>query len=199
MGARSALAFAGGLVNEVVSFVVFSALDLLDVFLCLVYKLADYAKEAEWKPCYCSSSAKDHMITSSGKILVAESGGSKIVCLCSSSSSSSSKLHLEDISDTLYSRPSLVSDVSLKMVRRGLRSTAVANNISALTTTTTTFTINSTIVHMLRGRIGGQQSHPIPRWSDCDCKNCISWSRHPPNGAANSLYVHAEGPKGKQT
>lgn len=183
---RSAVALAGRLVNQVVSFVVFSALDLLDVLLCLVYKLADYAWESEWKPCYCSSSAKD-MITNSGKILVSEGGRSKIVCLCSSS-----KLQLDDISDTLYSRRSLVADVSRSTVeelrRRGTKS--AKRKRSAVTTT---FTINSTIVQMLQGKIGGQQSHPIPRWSDCDCKICTCWSS--PQPSRPSLFHYKEEPR----
>ncbi|KAJ6806029.1 putative lysophospholipase BODYGUARD 3 [Iris pallida] len=182
---RSAVALAGRLVNQVVSFVVFSALDLLDVLLCLVYKLADYAWESEWKPCYCSSSAKD-MITNSGKILVSEGGRSKVVCLCSSS-----KLQLDDISDTLYSRRSLVADISRSTVeelrRRGTKS--AKRKRSAVTTT---FTINSTIVQMLQGKIGGQQSHPIPRWSDCDCKICTCWSS--PQPSRPSLYHYKEEP-----
>ncbi|ONK55723.1 uncharacterized protein A4U43_C10F340 [Asparagus officinalis] len=202
MGFRSSLAFVGRLVNELVSFVVFSALDLLDVFLCLVYKLADYAKEAaldlldvflclvykladyakeaEWKPCYCSSSSTNDMIASSGNILVSDgnNGRSKIVCLCSSS-----KLQLEDISDTLYCRSSIVSDISRATVEE-LRRKKVKRSA------TTTVTINSTIVQMLKGKIGGQQSHPVPRWSDCDCKTCTSWS----SASRNSLYVHVQSP-----
>ncbi|MQM10228.1 hypothetical protein Taro_043115 [Colocasia esculenta] len=195
---RSALCFAGRLLNDVLSFLVFTCLDLLDVFLCLVYKLIDYAVETEWKPCYCSS-AKD-MITSSGKILVSENGGSKVVCLFSR------KLQLEDISDTLYSRPSLVSDVSKSTVRElrrlkmeraarvlvAARSGATAVRSTAASATTTTFTINSTIVEMLQGKIGGQQSLPVPRWSDCDCNTCTSWSC----STKDSLFVRVEGPKG---
>ncbi|XP_066347643.1 probable lysophospholipase BODYGUARD 3 [Miscanthus floridulus] len=49
------LGVAGCALNFAVSFVVFSALDVLDVVLCLVYKLVDYAAEAEWKSCYCAA------------------------------------------------------------------------------------------------------------------------------------------------
>ncbi|KAJ6809170.1 putative lysophospholipase BODYGUARD 3 [Iris pallida] len=192
MEVRFAASLAGHMLNDVVSLVVFSALDLLDVLLCLVYKLADYALESEWRPCYCSSSATD-VITSRGEILVSEtaSGASKVVCL---SSSSSKLLQLEDVSDTLYSRRSLVADISRRAVeglrrRRGTRSDGSSRKV-----TTTTFTINSTIVQMLQGRIGGQQSHPIPRWSDCGCKTCNSWSSAP-QPARNSLYLHAETPR----
>uniref|UniRef100_A0A453QJ68 Uncharacterized protein n=1 Tax=Aegilops tauschii subsp. strangulata TaxID=200361 RepID=A0A453QJ68_AEGTS len=53
------LAAAGRALNCVVSFVVFSFLDVLDMVLCLVYKVVDYAVEAEWKPCYCSAAARE--------------------------------------------------------------------------------------------------------------------------------------------
>lgn len=174
-------------VNDMVSFIVFSILDLLDLFLCVAYKLVDYKMEAEWKPCYCSSSAKD-VVTSSGNILFSEDGESKIVCL------SSTKLHLEEISDTLYCRPSLVSEFSRAAV-------AVATAFRSTTCTlpnTTTFTINSTIVEMLQGKIGAaQSSNPmIPRWSDCSCKTCTCWTSLPAKGS--SLFVHADGgPKAK--
>ncbi|KAK7848290.1 putative lysophospholipase bodyguard 1 [Quercus suber] len=101
---KSVLILTGRVINEAVSFIVFSVLDLIDFLLCYVYKLVDFFIEAEWKPCYCSSGKE--VITSSGKILVSEQGESKIVCL------SSTKVQLEEISDTLYTRPSLVSEVS---------------------------------------------------------------------------------------
>ncbi|KAJ6804505.1 putative lysophospholipase BODYGUARD 3 [Iris pallida] len=178
--ARFAAPLAGRMLNDVVSFVVFSFLDLLDVFLCIVYKLADYALESD-------------MIASRGKILVSENGGSKIVCLCSSSS----KLQLEDISDTLYSRRSLVADVSRSTVeelrRRGSTGPDNGRRTAAVATT---LAVSSTIVRMLQGKIGaGQQPHPrrIPRWSDCSCKTCNSWSS--PQSPRTSLYLHAETPR----
>ncbi|KAF8379795.1 hypothetical protein HHK36_029244 [Tetracentron sinense] len=182
---RSVLTLTGRVLNEVVSFIVFSVLDLLDVLLCFVYKVADFCIEAEWKPCYCSS-AKE-AITSSGKILVSEQGESKIVCLCSS------KLQLEDISDTLYTRPSLVSEISKSTVKELKRLKVEGSMIRSCEkvkngTVRSTFTINSTIVEMLQGKIGGQRSHPIPRWSDCDCRACTSWS-----SCKETLFVRAEG------
>ncbi|XP_072963344.1 probable lysophospholipase BODYGUARD 3 [Typha angustifolia] len=173
--ARSALSMVGRLANEVVSVLVFLLLDVLDVLLCFVYKLADYAMEAEWKPCYCSSSAKE-IVTNAGKILVSESGGSKVVSL------SSTKLQLEDISDTLYSRPSLVSEFSRSTINE-LRRVKISRASPA--TTTTTYTINSTIIQMLQGKIGG---HKSPRWSDCDCTNCN------PSTSQNTLFVRVEQP-----
>ncbi|XP_077247508.1 putative lysophospholipase BODYGUARD 3 [Tasmannia lanceolata] len=189
-GIRTVLMLTGRFINEVLSFVVFSFLDLLDVFLCFVYKLVDFYVESEWKPCYCSS-AKE-AITNSGKILVSEKGEStKIVCLCSS------KLQLEDISDTLYTRPSLVSDISkstVKELRRlKIEGTTIMSSCEKVRngSVRSTFTINSTIVEMLQGKIGGQKLNPIPRWSDCDCKACTAWT----TSSKETLFVHAEGPK----
>lgn len=177
-------------VNKAVSFIVFSFLDLVDFLLCILYKVADFFIEAEWKPCYCSS-AKE-AITSSGKILVSEQGKSKIVCL------TSSKLHLEEISDTLYTRPSLVSEVS-KLTVNELKRLKVDGNVAQSCerikkgTVRSTFTVNSTIIEMLQGKIGGQQSHPIPRWSDCDCKFCTCWS----SSSRDTLFVKTQGPSDK--
>ncbi|KAI4372129.1 hypothetical protein MLD38_010401 [Melastoma candidum] len=55
-GAMAAVSCIGMTVNDVVSFVVFCFLDVLDVVLCVVYRVADFFIEAERKPCYCSSS-----------------------------------------------------------------------------------------------------------------------------------------------
>ncbi|KAK7391848.1 hypothetical protein VNO78_20271 [Psophocarpus tetragonolobus] len=176
--ARSVLAMSARVVNETVSFVTFCVLDLVDFFLCFVFKGVDLWLEADFRPCYCSS-AKE-AITRSGKILVSEQGGeSKIVSL------SSTKLQLEDISDTLYSRPSLVSEVSRLTLHN-----------HDLKTKRGTFTVNTTIVEMLKGKIGRQQTHPIPRWSDCDCKLCTSWiSSHDNNtNTRGSLFVNSECP-----
>ncbi|KAI9174150.1 hypothetical protein LWI28_012733 [Acer negundo] len=195
---KAIFSLTGRVMNKAISFIVFSFLDLLDLLLCFVYKVADFFIEAEWKPCYCSS-AKE-AITSSGKILLSEQGESKIVCL------SSTRLELEEISDTLYTRPSLVSEVSkltvseLKRLKVDHAAAASGGTIRQSCekimkgTVRSTFTINSTIVEMLQGKIniGGQQpSHPIPRWSDCDCKFCTSWSC-----SSDSLFVKAEAPKG---
>ncbi|EEF43448.1 probable lysophospholipase BODYGUARD 3 [Ricinus communis] len=177
-------------IHEALSFIVFSFLDLLDCILCFAYKVADFLIEAEWKPCYCTS-AKE-AITSSGKILVSEKGESKIVCL------SSSKLELEEISDTLYARPSLLSEVSKSTVNELKRIKVEKTLVQSCGkfkkgTVRSTFTVNSTIVEMLQGKIGGQQSHPVPRWSDCDCKQCTSWT----TCGKETLFVKAQGPKGK--
>ncbi|OMP02822.1 Alpha/beta hydrolase-1 [Corchorus olitorius] len=187
---RSVLTLVGDVLNKAISFIVFCFLDLLDFILCFVYKVADFFIEAEWKPCYCSS-AKE-AITGSGKILVSEQGESKVVCL------TSSKLQLEDISDTLYSRPSLVTEVS-KLTVSELKKLKLDGTIIQSCekvkkgTVRSTFTINSTIVEMLQGKMVGQQLHPIPRWSDCDCKFCNSWT----SSSKDTLFVKAQGPKDK--
>lgn len=162
---------AGRAMNEGVSFIVFCILDLLDFLLCVVFKVVDFFIEAEWKPCYCSSPKEG------GNILVSEQGESKILSL---TSSSSSKLLLEDISLTLFSRPSLVS--RLKRLHCSQKQS-------------TSLTVNSTIVEMLQGKINGttqHQNHPItPRWSDCDCKLCTHWIS---SSAKPNLYVRTLGP-----
>ncbi|KAK1273467.1 hypothetical protein QJS04_geneDACA010799 [Acorus gramineus] len=193
----------GRVLNDVVSFFVFSALDLLDVLLCMVYKLADYAFESEWKPCYCSSSSAGDRITGGGNILVSERGGpSRVVCLCNS------KIQLEDISDTLFDRPSLVSDVCKSTAEelKRLKSSSSSSSLSSSSGKKSRFvlqksrpalrssavTINSTIVEMLQGKIGRLKSTPIPRWSDCDCTTCTSWSS---SSSKETLFVHVEGAK----
>ncbi|XP_022773600.1 probable lysophospholipase BODYGUARD 3 [Durio zibethinus] len=187
---RSMLTLIGGVLNKAVSFVVFCVLDLLDFILGFFYKVVDLCIEAEWKPCYCST-AKE-AITDSGKLLVSEEGESKIVCR------TSSKLQLADISDTLCSRPSFVTEVS-KLTVNKLKELKLNGTIIRSCEKTTkgtvrsTFTIDSTIVEMLQGKMVGQQLHPIPRWFDCDCKLCNSWT----SSSKDTLFVKADGPKDK--
>ncbi|GAA0172957.1 serine protease [Lithospermum erythrorhizon] len=185
---RTFLTTTGRFVNEVISFIIFSVLDILDFILCHTYRVLDFVFEAEWKPCYCSSPKE--AITSSGKILVSEKGESKkIVCL------SSSTLQLEEISDTLYTRPSLVSQVSKSTVRElkklKVETTMIQSceEIKKGMVRSSTFSVNSTIVEMLQGKVGKVQSHCIPRWSDCDCHTCHSWS----SSCNDTLYVKAHG------
>ncbi|KAL0711894.1 hypothetical protein Bca4012_018872 [Brassica carinata] len=103
----------GRWVNEVVSFVVFCLLDIVDYLLCLLYKTADYLLEAEWKPCYCLS-PKKIITTGRGNILLSHNNcESKILTVSPVQQlSGRSKIELEEISETLYSRPSLLSDLS---------------------------------------------------------------------------------------
>ncbi|MBA0768168.1 hypothetical protein Gotri_016991 [Gossypium trilobum] len=164
------LSLAGEILNNAVSVAVFCVLDFVDFILCFVYKVIDFWIESQWKPCYCSS-AKQHIIEGDN-ILVSEECESKIVCL------TSTNLQVEDISDTLYSRPSIVAQLS-KFIINDL-------NKTKKTTVTSTFTIDSTIVEVLRRNV-------VPRWSDCDCKICNSWT----SSRKDTLFVKAEGPKDK--
>lgn len=166
---------SGRLLNEVVSFIVFSVLDLVDMILCYAYKVADFFIESEWKPCYCSS-AKETI--TGGKILVSEAGESKIVRL------SCAKLQLEEISDTLYTRRSRVTELSNSAAVRASRPVNRRRG-----RVRSSFTVNSTIIEMLQGRIGGSQTLPIPRWSDCDCKTCTSWT----SSSKETLFVKVDG------
>ncbi|KAL3499149.1 hypothetical protein ACH5RR_038242 [Cinchona calisaya] len=173
---RSALVITGKFVNDLLSLIIFSILDLVDFVLCYLYKIIDFFVEAEWKPCYCSS-PKEAM-TSSGKILVSEQGeSSKVVCLMNCSST---KLQLEEISDTLYTRPALLSDLS--------KSTKIKKGSGK--PRRSTFTVNSTIVGTTTGQHQSHDHPPIPRWSDCDCKTCNSWA----SSCKETLYVKAQGP-----
>ncbi|CAO2837795.1 unnamed protein product [Amaranthus hypochondriacus] len=201
--ARSAIFLTGRAINEGLSFLIFTLLDILDFILCLVFKVVDFIIEAEWKPCYCcSSSAKEAMaVTSSGKtILVSENGEStKIVRF------TSSKLQLEDVSDTLYNRNSFVSEISKTTVNELKRlnkleyhhkqqsCSIICEKMAASKNggKTTMFTVNSTIVEMLQGKIGGKQAFPIPRWSDCDCSTCCSWTK----SSKDTLFVNVDGAK----
>ncbi|KAF1860941.1 hypothetical protein Lal_00000356 [Lupinus albus] len=192
---RSVLTLSGRVLNDAVSFIVFCALDLVDYMLCFLFKAIDMLIEAEWKPCYCSSSAKEAII-SSGKILVSEQGGeSKIVSL------SSTKLMLEDISDTLYSRPSLVSELS-SFTLNEIKKFKLEDPILQQQTTkrgtsrcsSSSFTVNTTIVEMLQGKIGRKENHSIPRWSDCDCELCTSWMLSPSPSTKPTLFVKTQGP-----
>ncbi|PWA38034.1 alpha/Beta hydrolase fold protein [Artemisia annua] len=167
MGAtvRSVFRFSGKIVNDLISFLVFSVFDVLDILLCYVYKVVDFFVEDEWKPCYCSSPEK--AIINGGNILVSENGeAEKIVCV------TSTKVQLEEISGTLYSRPSLVAEVSkTSFKRRNVRSSSFK-------------------VEMIQEKTGGHKSHAV-RWSDCDCETCNAWS----NSCKDTLFVHAEGRK----
>ncbi|XP_062227946.1 probable lysophospholipase BODYGUARD 3 [Phragmites australis] len=169
------LAAAGGALNCAVSFVVFSFLDVLDMVLCLVYKLVDYAVEAEWKACYCAAAARDGG-GAGPRIFVppaAATPGPKVVRL----SASSAKMQLEDVSDTLYVRPSLLADATKKAGPAA-----------------PTLTVSPAIAEMIRGKIDRPPRQPrqAPCWSDCDCKVCHSWSAAP--RSSSHLYVHVQAP-----
>lgn len=174
------MAMVGRLINETLSFFLFSILDVIDIVLCFAYKVADFCFESEWKPCYCSSPKEEAISSRGNKILVSDKG------LCSSA-----RLQLEEVSDTLYTRPSLVAELS-KVTAAELRRLKVKPFLPPppKPAVGSTFTVNSTIVEMLQDKINGRQ-YPIARWSDCDCKLCTCWC-----SSKKSLFVRAQGPKG---
>ncbi|CAD5328890.1 unnamed protein product [Arabidopsis thaliana] len=184
MKIKGAATVAGTWLNEAVSFVVFCILDIVDSFLCLLYKAADYLFEAEWKPCYCLSD-KEPITTTRGKILLSHNNGeSKILTLSPLQElGGRSKIELEDISETLYTRPSLISDISTISVnelnKRFVKVTRSESECSGhnektknkrrRSLTKSSLTVNFTVVEMLRGKIRPQNlNHDISRWSDCD-------------------------------
>ncbi|KFK28978.1 hypothetical protein AALP_AA7G072800 [Arabis alpina] len=201
MKARRAATVAGTWLNEAVSFVVFCLFDIIDPLLCLVYKVADYLFEAEWKPCYCLS-AKEPITTTRGKILLSQNNGeSKIFTLSPLQElSGRSKIELEDISETLYTRPSLLSDLSNLSVKVTRSDSKCSNhhektkNKKRKSITKSSLTVNFTMVEMLRGKINPQNlSHEVSRWSDCDCGFCTSWAS---TSEKDSLYVKTQIPNG---
>ncbi|KAL8196309.1 hypothetical protein R6Q57_025309 [Mikania cordata] len=176
---RSVIGFTGKLINNILSFLVFSVVDVLDIFLCYVYKFVDFFVEDEWKPCYCSSPKQ--AIINSGNILVSENGeAEKIVC------HTSTKLQLEEISDTLYSRPSMVAEVSNTTVKRRTLMVPSGGKPAGQ---------SSFIVEMVQEKIHRHKSHSVPRWSDCDCGTCNSWS----NSCKDTLFVQTDGCKDNAT
>ncbi|CAD5333694.1 unnamed protein product [Arabidopsis thaliana] len=151
----------------------------------------DYFLESERKPCYCSSPPEAKAKTE--KIIVSERGGySKVVSL------TRSKIHFDEISDTLYSRgPSLLTRLS-KLVRsvkcfnyKGLimRGNVVEScdhheskkKISK--GKKRLMTLNSTVI---------EKSSTAPRWSDCHCSFCTSWLT---STNRDSLFVKVQQPK----
>lgn len=172
----SALTRGATFLNDILSFIVFTLLDLLDFILCYAYKVADFLVESEWKPCYCSSSKE--AITTCSRV----SDSSNIVRLTCTTKVLRPAARVEEISDTLYARPSLVSEVS--------KSTIVRSRSNRHHHRRTTYTVDSTVMEMLRGRIKGKQSLPVPRWSDCDCETCTAWACSSTN---EKLFVKADG------
>ncbi|KAK9103949.1 hypothetical protein Sjap_021203 [Stephania japonica] len=215
---RRALRLTGNALNKIMSVVVFLVVDVLDVFLCVVYRLMDFLMEAQWKACYCSCSSAKQAITSGGKILLSENRGdySKVLRLSTSTSSSNyvnNKVQLDHISDTLYRRPSmarmLLEDLhqqmrrallilptvpSLSNINKQSNKQRKRNKKTSMCSPSSTLTINSTLIEMILGKIGRHNSpaaSPIPRWSDCNCKTCNSWSS---SGKETTLFVHVQGP-----
>uniref|UniRef100_A0A162ANE4 AB hydrolase-1 domain-containing protein n=1 Tax=Daucus carota subsp. sativus TaxID=79200 RepID=A0A162ANE4_DAUCS len=178
----SVLVLTGNFMNDFMSIIVFAILDLIDFLLCYAYRVVDFTFEAGWKPCYCSSAGE-----ASSKIVLERGETKTNVCL------SSSKFQLEGMSDTLYTRSSLISEVSK------------LTNVSGLKTETNSViqridkfikgrlrSPSFNIIEMLQGKIGDQQSHHAPRWSDCDCQTCNAWSF----STGDTLFLKAEGTLG---
>lgn len=185
----SLLSLSGNFMNEFMSLIVFSILDLIDFLLCYMYQVVDFTFEAECKPCYCFS-AKE-AIADSGNILLSEHVESKKI-----DSLSCSKLQIDGISDTLYTRSSLIYKVPKLTIASHLKVeiiSAVVQQITKFVKGRFTST-NFNIIEMLQGKIGGQQSHPIPRWSDCDCETCNAWSF----STSDTLFLKAEGTLGNK-
>lgn len=184
---RAVLTTVAACINVIVSFLVFSLLDIVDVILCFVYRVADLYHESEWKPCYCSGGHGG-----GGEILVSENGESRVVRL------SSKQIHVSDVSDTLYARASVVSDVSKSTLRR--LSSAERNSMNVpldrrregSVRRSSGCTVNAAVVEMIKGRIIGMKPHPTPRWSDCNCRTCTGWT----SSSSKSLYVKTEGANG---
>lgn len=128
------------------------------------------------------------------------------------SCSGRSKIELEDISETLYTRPSLLSDLSNISVnelnKRFVKVTRSESECSGhhektknkrrRSLTKSSLTVNFTVVEMLRGKIRPQNlSHDISRWSDCDCRFCTSWAST--SDKDHSLFVKTQIPNGKSS
>ncbi|ESQ38475.1 hypothetical protein EUTSA_v10028606mg [Eutrema salsugineum] len=209
MGAmKTRTASIGRWVNEVVSFVVFCLLDIVDYFLCLLYKTADYLLEAEWKPCYCLS-PKELITTTKGNILVSHNHAeSKILNVSPLQQlSGRSKIELEEISETLYSRPSLLSHLSklsindfTKRLVNVTRSNSgcgekKTSNKRKGRTMKSRLTVSFTVVEMLQGKIKPHNlNRQVSRWSDCDCGFCTCWTSTCVKD--QSLFVKTQFPKG---
>lgn len=154
----------GALLNRIVSFLVFILLDVVDFVLCYAYRFADRFMESERRSCYCYCYSPK-----GNKIFVSEQ---RVVRL----TSSCSKLQLDQVSDTLYSRPSVVHEASkLNSKRMMIRHRS---------------SLSYAVVEMLQGiRIRKQPVASVPRWSDCDCNTCTSWTL----SCKETLFVKADG------
>lgn len=128
------------------------------------------------------------------------------------SCSGRSKIELEDISETLYTRPSRLSDFSNLSVnelnKRFVKVTRSESECSdhhekiknrrRRSVTKSSLTVNFTVVEMLRGKIRPHNlSHDVSRWSDCDCGFCTSWTST--TDKDHSLFVKTQIPNGKSS
>lgn len=166
--------------NRSVGFFVFFILDIVDFLLCFTYRTLDFFFESEWKPCYCCPPPEAKQAAAGGnrgrKMIVSERSGeySKVVSL------TRTKIHLDEISDTLYSRPSLLAKL-VKCFKKN--AVECSDERSPSTKKKTLLTVNSTVVEKLQR---------TPRWSDCHCTFCTSWL----SSSNSSLFVNVQQPKG---
>ncbi|WOL09997.1 hypothetical protein Cni_G18751 [Canna indica] len=100
---------------------------------------------------------------------------------------SAAELHPEDISDTLYSRPSVVSQIS-KSVLNELRSLKLARRRTAPYTSEAACATRVRVVERQQGiKTVAYKRHSRPRWSDCACDSCTT--------SSDALHVHVESPQ----
>lgn len=204
---QRALIMGGSILVSIVSYIVFTFLDLLDLLLCVVYKLIDYVFESEWKPCYChSSNLQDQpdgggSSRRSGRILVNSAEGKTKIAV----SHCLTNVQMEDVSDTLYARMPVFRElvtstvfyfrklrISKTIMYEATEAAAIRWKQSMRLRTTTlksTFHVNSTIVEGLHSHKAQQTADVSPRWSDCDCTTCASWH----SSCKETLYVKIQG------
>ncbi|KAL8150314.1 hypothetical protein V2J09_020122 [Rumex salicifolius] len=187
------VALIGNIVNKFISFIIFFIFDLVDFLLCLIYKAIDFIVESEWAPCYCSS-RKDPILIAGDKIMIVSEKGeaAKVFRLADYSS----KLRFDDVSPTLYTRPSVVSDVARVGVDALRKGGWLGSEKESFWDETVRLgiSVNSAVVEMMQGKGGAHapgRGVPVPRWSDCECATCTDWiSSH-----KNSLFVRVDSPK----
>jgi len=171
--------------NRTVGVFVFFILDIVDFLLCFTYKTLDFFFESEWKPCYCCPPPEAKPISAGGnrggKMIVSERSGdySKVVSL------TRTKIYLDEISDTLYSRPSLLTKLTklVKCFKKDVVKCCDESKKRSPSTKKTLLTVNSTVVEKLQR---------TPRWSDCHCTFCTSWL----SSSNQSLFVNVQQPTG---
>ncbi|WOL09998.1 putative lysophospholipase BODYGUARD 2 isoform X1 [Canna indica] len=166
-----------GCSSQVLSSIRPPELEQVIVLLCFAYKLADHVAEGKQNPCYCSYSPSNAVATTT-------SCGGEILVL---SMISDAELHIEDISDTLYSRPSVVSQISKSAINE-LRSLKLVRHRTAPYTSEAACATRVRVVERpQRIKTAGHKRHSRPRWSDCACDSCTT--------SSDALHVHVESPQ----
>lgn len=123
------------------------------------------------------------------------------------SCSGRSMIELEEISETLYSRPSLLSGLSklsINNLTKWLVNVARSHSECAEKKTSkrkgrammkSRLTVSFTVVEMLQGKIKPKNlSRQVSRWSDCDCGFCTCWTSTCVKD--QYLFVKTQFPKG---